>query len=504
MPQMNMVQAINDGLRHEMKRDERVVVLGEDVGKVGGVFRVTQGLCDEFGDDRVIDTPLSEGRHHRHRHRHGALRPRARARDPVLRLHLPGLRPDRQRAREVPLPLGRRVPGEAGHSHAGRRRHSRRALPLAVARIALHPRRGAQGRLPVATRTTRRGSSSRRSATPIRSSSSSRSASTARPRATCPRGTTRSISAKAAVVREGKHVTVIAWGAMLYEAIAAADQAAEAGHRVRDHRSAHALAGRHRHDRRERRRRPGASSSSTRRRRRAASAPSSSRSSTRRRSSTSRRRRCASPASTRRSRTRSRWSTCRSRTASFRRSSRRRASEEIIMARWEFKLPDIGEGVTEGEIVALAGEAGRRRQGRPADGRGDDRQGDGDHHVAARRDASSRRAARSARSSRCTRCWSSSSWAKPPARARNGHGATNGVSTAAGNDGARRTRAPPRPPSATSARASRGWAVRTRIGALRAQPAQRAARGRGVGLLQRQAARDPGDAQARARHRRSI
>ncbi|MFO0617843.1 MAG: alpha-ketoacid dehydrogenase subunit beta [Polyangiaceae bacterium] len=61
MTQMNMVQAINDGLRFEMKRDPRVVLLGEDIGKVGGVFRVTQGLYDEFGDDRVIDTPLSEG-----------------------------------------------------------------------------------------------------------------------------------------------------------------------------------------------------------------------------------------------------------------------------------------------------------------------------------------------------------------------------------------------------------------------------------------------------------
>src|SRR5437762_9452381 len=61
MPQMNMVQAINDALRVEMRRDERVVILGEDVGKVGGVFRVTQGLFDEFGEDRVIDTPLSEG-----------------------------------------------------------------------------------------------------------------------------------------------------------------------------------------------------------------------------------------------------------------------------------------------------------------------------------------------------------------------------------------------------------------------------------------------------------
>ena len=61
MPQMNMVQAINDALRFEMRKDDRVVVLGEDIGKVGGVFRVTQGLWDEFGDDRVIDTPLSEG-----------------------------------------------------------------------------------------------------------------------------------------------------------------------------------------------------------------------------------------------------------------------------------------------------------------------------------------------------------------------------------------------------------------------------------------------------------
>jgi 2-oxoisovalerate dehydrogenase E1 component beta subunit len=60
MPQMNMVQAINDALRTAMRGDERVVMLGEDVGKVGGVFRVTAGLFDEFGDDRVIDTPLSE------------------------------------------------------------------------------------------------------------------------------------------------------------------------------------------------------------------------------------------------------------------------------------------------------------------------------------------------------------------------------------------------------------------------------------------------------------
>src|SRR5258708_17905838 len=61
MAQMNMVQAINDALRIEMRKNDKVVVLGEDVGKVGGVFRVTAGLYDEFGEDRVIDTPLSEG-----------------------------------------------------------------------------------------------------------------------------------------------------------------------------------------------------------------------------------------------------------------------------------------------------------------------------------------------------------------------------------------------------------------------------------------------------------
>lgn len=58
--QMNMVSAINDALRVTMRADERVVVLGEDVGKVGGVFRVTAGLQEEFGEERVIDTPLSE------------------------------------------------------------------------------------------------------------------------------------------------------------------------------------------------------------------------------------------------------------------------------------------------------------------------------------------------------------------------------------------------------------------------------------------------------------
>ncbi len=61
MPVMNVIQAVNDALRVEMRRDPDVVVLGEDVGRFGGVFRATQGLQQEFGADRVIDTPLAEG-----------------------------------------------------------------------------------------------------------------------------------------------------------------------------------------------------------------------------------------------------------------------------------------------------------------------------------------------------------------------------------------------------------------------------------------------------------
>jgi len=60
MAVMNMIQALNDALRLEMRRDPRVIVMGEDVGRLGGVFRVTVGLLDEFGPDRVIDTPLAE------------------------------------------------------------------------------------------------------------------------------------------------------------------------------------------------------------------------------------------------------------------------------------------------------------------------------------------------------------------------------------------------------------------------------------------------------------
>jgi pyruvate dehydrogenase E1 component beta subunit len=57
---LTIAQAVRDALRDEMARDERVIVLGEDVGIDGGVFRATEGLIEAFGPDRVIDTPLAE------------------------------------------------------------------------------------------------------------------------------------------------------------------------------------------------------------------------------------------------------------------------------------------------------------------------------------------------------------------------------------------------------------------------------------------------------------
>jgi 2-oxoisovalerate dehydrogenase E1 component beta subunit len=60
MPELTMVQALNAGLRHCLAEDERALVFGEDVGRLGGVFRVTDGLQREFGERRVFDTPLAE------------------------------------------------------------------------------------------------------------------------------------------------------------------------------------------------------------------------------------------------------------------------------------------------------------------------------------------------------------------------------------------------------------------------------------------------------------
>jgi pyruvate dehydrogenase E1 component beta subunit len=60
MAQLTMIQAINEAMKVELARDPNVMIFGEDVGHVGGVFRATEGLQKEFGEDRVFDTPLAE------------------------------------------------------------------------------------------------------------------------------------------------------------------------------------------------------------------------------------------------------------------------------------------------------------------------------------------------------------------------------------------------------------------------------------------------------------
>ena len=57
---MTMAKALNDGLRRAMEKDKKVLLMGEDIGKLGGVFRITDGLQKDFGEDRVIDAPLAE------------------------------------------------------------------------------------------------------------------------------------------------------------------------------------------------------------------------------------------------------------------------------------------------------------------------------------------------------------------------------------------------------------------------------------------------------------
>ena len=60
MSEMTYLRAISDGLRTEMRDDERVLLMGEDIGVFGGAFKVTDGFIEEFGADRVMDTPLAE------------------------------------------------------------------------------------------------------------------------------------------------------------------------------------------------------------------------------------------------------------------------------------------------------------------------------------------------------------------------------------------------------------------------------------------------------------
>ncbi len=228
MPQMNMVQAITDALRHEMRRDNRVVILGEDVGKVGGVFRVTQGLFDEFGDERVIDTPLSEG---------GII-------GTAIGMALYGLVPvpeiqfadfifpaydqivselAKYRYRsggEYPAKLVIRTPVgggiRGGHYHS---QHPEAQFIHVAGLKVVCPSNPADAKGLLL--------SSIRDPDPVLFFEPKRIYRAAK--GDVPEGDYTVPLGKANVVREGKHVTVIVWGAMLYEALEAANQAATQG-----------------------------------------------------------------------------------------------------------------------------------------------------------------------------------------------------------------------------------------------------------------------------------
>ena len=149
MPRKTMIEAIRDAMDVMMERDDDVVVFGEDVGFFGGVFRATQGLQAKYGTQPLLRHADQRTRHRRRRRRHGGLRPAALRRDPVRRLHVSGLRPDRLRGGAAALPLERRVHLPARRAHADRRRHLRRPDAQPEPRGAVHPCVRAEDRRPV-------------------------------------------------------------------------------------------------------------------------------------------------------------------------------------------------------------------------------------------------------------------------------------------------------------------------------------------------------------------
>ena len=146
VPSMTMIEAIRDAHVVAMERDDRVVVFGEDVGYFGGVFRCTQGLQERFGDHRCFDAPINESGIVGAAVGMAAYGLRPVRRDPVRRLHVPGVRPDRVRGGPPAPPLGRRLHRAARDPDADRRRDLRRPDPLAEPRGAVHPRRRAEDR----------------------------------------------------------------------------------------------------------------------------------------------------------------------------------------------------------------------------------------------------------------------------------------------------------------------------------------------------------------------
>ena len=106
MAPVTYLEAIRQGIWEEMERDPAVFCIGEDIGIYGGAFKVTEGLIDRFGPQRVVDTPISEIGHRERQLRSRADRHASRSRVPVHGLHQLRLQPDRQHGGQGALSLG--------------------------------------------------------------------------------------------------------------------------------------------------------------------------------------------------------------------------------------------------------------------------------------------------------------------------------------------------------------------------------------------------------------
>ena len=168
MAELNILEAIRLAMDEEMERDERVMVLGEDVGKKGGVFGATEGLWAKYGDKRVLDTPLTEGMI-----AGAAMGAAVYGLRPIAEMQFadfvyPAFNQIVSRDQPHPLPIERHLQRADGDPHAVRRRRPRGALPLAVERGATSPPRSGSRSSRPAPRPTRRASSRPPSATPTR------------------------------------------------------------------------------------------------------------------------------------------------------------------------------------------------------------------------------------------------------------------------------------------------------------------------------------------------
>ena len=310
MAEKLLVEAVNDALHVELARDDSVMVMGEDVGRAGGVFRATAGLRERFGENRCVDTPLAEAGilGSRGRALHGGLA--AGLRDAVRRVLVSVPRPADHARRPLPLAHGREDGVPDRRAHAVRRRRARARAARRLAGGVLRPHARHQGRDPVDAG---RREGAARGGDP-------RSRSRRHPRAEAhlsqrarrgAGGRLRRPARQGAARARGDDVTLVAYGAMVPVCERAADALRGRG---LGRGARHALAAAARRGRAARVRGEDGPRRRSCRRRRAppASAPRSRRSSPRRRSSTSAGPCCASPASTCRIRTgRSRTRTCR-------------------------------------------------------------------------------------------------------------------------------------------------------------------------------------------------